>query len=211
MGVPRSGKLSSEWEPARSLSKVIIPGFSKLIKTFLVSFADRPKAPYLLIDSRRLDAGNIFIPVKENSELSLACVSEGGNPKPVLSWEILLSPGVDRHAQKISHELTHLEEVKKEGAVSVNIIYSAKITMVIYKAECKWYSGTHSPLVDGGKEWSGVTSNLWRTVSLQAQQHPVRVVVVVLLCGQKQIETFHGTCSSRFPLMMPKSIIISII
>lgn len=87
---------------------------SKLIKTFLVSFADRPKAPYLLIDSRRLDAGNIFIPVKENSELSLACVSEGGNPKPVLTWEILLSPGVDRHAQKISHELTHLEEVKKD-------------------------------------------------------------------------------------------------
>lgn len=64
----------------------------------------------MLIDSRQLDAGNIFIPVKENSELVLACVSEGGNPKPALSWEILLSPGVDRHAQKISHELTHLEE-----------------------------------------------------------------------------------------------------
>lgn len=79
-----------------------------------MSFADRPKEPYLLIDSRRLDAGNMFIPVKENSELSLACVSEGGNPKPVLSWEILLSPGVDRHAQKISHELTHLDDVKKD-------------------------------------------------------------------------------------------------
>lgn len=101
-----------------------------------MSLADRPKAPYLLIDSRRLDAGNIFIPVKENSELSLACVSEGGNPKPVLTWEILLSPGVDRHAQKISHELTHLEEAKKEEAVSSNIIYSAKITVVIYKTKC---------------------------------------------------------------------------
>lgn len=48
------------------------------------SNADRPKPPYLLIDSRRLDAGNIFVPVKENSELTLACISEGGNPKPQL-------------------------------------------------------------------------------------------------------------------------------
>ncbi|XP_055691859.1 uncharacterized protein LOC129794946 isoform X2 [Lutzomyia longipalpis] len=75
---------------------------------------DRPKPPYLLIDSRRLDAGNIFVPVKENSELSLACVSEGGNPKPVLTWEILLSPGVDRHAQKVTAELTQLQEVKND-------------------------------------------------------------------------------------------------
>ncbi|GAB0086968.1 uncharacterized protein DMENIID0001_012050 [Sergentomyia squamirostris] len=75
---------------------------------------DRPKPPYLLIDSRRLDAGNIFVPVKENSELSLACVSEGGNPKPVLTWEILLSPGVDRHAQKVTAELTQLQDVKND-------------------------------------------------------------------------------------------------
>uniref|UniRef100_A0A1B0CH15 Ig-like domain-containing protein n=1 Tax=Lutzomyia longipalpis TaxID=7200 RepID=A0A1B0CH15_LUTLO len=75
---------------------------------------NRPKPPYLLIDSRRLDAGNIFVPVKENSELSLACVSEGGNPKPVLTWEILLSPGVDRHAQKVTAELTQLQEVKND-------------------------------------------------------------------------------------------------
>lgn len=72
----------------------------------------------------------MFIPVKENSELSLACVSEGGNPKPVLTWEILLSPGVDRHAQKISHELTHLEEVKKEAVSSS--IYSAKIISIVW-------------------------------------------------------------------------------
>ncbi|XP_011186824.2 uncharacterized protein LOC105214855 [Zeugodacus cucurbitae] len=75
---------------------------------------DRPKPPYLLIDSRRLDAGNIFVPVKENSELNLACVSEGGNPKPTLTWEVLLSPGVDRHAQKVSAEVLELEEVKND-------------------------------------------------------------------------------------------------
>ncbi|XP_037888310.1 uncharacterized protein LOC119636778 isoform X1 [Glossina fuscipes] len=75
---------------------------------------DRPKPPYLLIDSRRLDAGNIFVPVKENSELNLACVSEGGNPKPTLTWEVLLSPGVDRHAQKVSVEDMELEEIKNE-------------------------------------------------------------------------------------------------
>ncbi|CAD7088990.1 unnamed protein product [Hermetia illucens] len=75
---------------------------------------DRPKAPYLLIDSRRLDAGNIFVPVKENSELNLACISEGGNPKPTLTWEVLLSPGVDHHAQKVAAEVLELEEVKND-------------------------------------------------------------------------------------------------
>lgn len=68
----------------------------------------------MLIDSRRLDAGNIFVPVKENSELNLACVSEGGNPRPTLTWEVLLSPGVDRHAQKVSAEVLELEEIKNE-------------------------------------------------------------------------------------------------
>lgn len=77
-------------------------------------FTDRPKPPYLLIDSRRLDAGNIFVPVKENSELNLACVSEGGNPRPTLTWEVLLSPGVDRHAQKVSAEVLELEEIKND-------------------------------------------------------------------------------------------------
>ncbi|XP_058065532.1 uncharacterized protein LOC131215164 [Anopheles bellator] len=75
---------------------------------------DPPKAPYLLIDSRRLDASNMFIPAKENAELTLACVSEGGNPKPLLSWEVLLSPGLDRHAQKLSTDVLELQEIKKE-------------------------------------------------------------------------------------------------
>ncbi|KAH8319798.1 hypothetical protein KR074_006106, partial [Drosophila pseudoananassae] len=75
---------------------------------------DRPKPPYLLIDGRRLDASNLFVPVKENSELNLACVSEGGNPRPTLTWEVLLSPGVDRHAQKVSAEVLELEEIKGE-------------------------------------------------------------------------------------------------
>ncbi|XP_049298245.1 uncharacterized protein LOC125771564 [Anopheles funestus] len=75
---------------------------------------DPPKVPYLLIDSRRLDAGNMFIPVKENAELTLACVSEGGNPRPTLTWEVLLSPGLDRHAQKLSNDVLELQEIKKD-------------------------------------------------------------------------------------------------
>ncbi|XP_053668118.1 uncharacterized protein LOC128718520 [Anopheles marshallii] len=75
---------------------------------------DPPKEPYLLIDSRRLDAGNMFIPVKENAELTLACVSEGGNPRPTLTWEVLLSPGLDRHAQKLSNDVLELQEIKKD-------------------------------------------------------------------------------------------------
>lgn len=84
----------------------------------MVEIVDRPKPPYLLIDSRRLDAGNIFVPVKENSELTLACISEGGNPKPILSWEVLISPGVDRHSQKVSAEVLELQEIKNEVKIS---------------------------------------------------------------------------------------------
>lgn len=75
---------------------------------------DRPKPPFLLIDSRRLDPGNMFVPVKENSELNLACIAEGGNPKPTLTWEVLLSPGLDRHAQKVATDVLELQEVKSE-------------------------------------------------------------------------------------------------
>lgn len=88
-----------------------------------MKIADRPKAPYLLIDSRRLDAGNSFVPVKENSELTLACISEGGNPKPILSWEVLISPGVDRHSQKVSADVLELQEIKNEVAIFFPSLY----------------------------------------------------------------------------------------
>lgn len=73
----------------------------------------------MLIDSRRLDAGNIFVPVKESSELSLACVTEGGNPKPTLTWEVLLSPGVERHAQKVAAELLELQEFRSDKVCTI--------------------------------------------------------------------------------------------
>lgn len=85
---------------------------------------DRPKPPYLLIDSRRLDPGNMFVPVKENSELNLACIAEGGNPKPTLSWEVLLSPGLDRHAQKVATDVLELQEVKSEKVGCVVYFYN---------------------------------------------------------------------------------------
>jgi hypothetical protein len=54
-------------------------------------FAEEPKPPYLLIDGRRLDPGNLFIPIRENADLSVECVVEGGNPKPRLSWLLMPS------------------------------------------------------------------------------------------------------------------------
>ncbi|XP_054283660.1 protein turtle homolog B-like isoform X2 [Macrosteles quadrilineatus] len=52
---------------------------------------DPPRPPYLLIDGRRLDPGNLFVPVKENTNLTIECVSEGGSPSPTLQW--VLIPG----------------------------------------------------------------------------------------------------------------------
>ncbi|KAI5736632.1 hypothetical protein M8J76_005567 [Diaphorina citri] len=45
-----------------------------------------PREPYLSIDGRRLDASNLFIPVKENQALTIECIVEGGNPRPSLHW-----------------------------------------------------------------------------------------------------------------------------
>ncbi|KAL6266681.1 hypothetical protein P5V15_003520 [Pogonomyrmex californicus] len=50
-----------------------------------------PRGTYLLIDGRRLDPGNQFVPVKEGSELTLECAAEGGNPPPILAWGMTLS------------------------------------------------------------------------------------------------------------------------
>ncbi|XP_035744207.1 irregular chiasm C-roughest protein-like isoform X2 [Vespa mandarinia] len=52
---------------------------------------EAPRGTYLLIDGRRLDPGNQFVPVKEGSELTLECAAEGGNPPPVLAWGMILS------------------------------------------------------------------------------------------------------------------------
>ncbi|XP_025267892.1 hemicentin-2 isoform X4 [Camponotus floridanus] len=52
---------------------------------------EAPRGTYLLIDGRRLDPGNQFVPVKEGSELTLECAAEGGNPPPVLVWGMTLS------------------------------------------------------------------------------------------------------------------------
>lgn len=61
----------------------------------LILFSDRPRNPYLVIDGRRLDPGNLFIPVKENTELSVTCVVEGGNPPPTIKWSLLFPPNSD--------------------------------------------------------------------------------------------------------------------
>lgn len=44
----------------------------------------------------------------------MACISEGGNPKPILSWEVLISPGIDRHSQKVSADVLELQEINNE-------------------------------------------------------------------------------------------------
>lgn len=57
----------------------------------MLRIAEEPKTPYLLMDGRRLDPGNLFIPIKENNDLSVECVVEGGNPRPKLNWLLVPS------------------------------------------------------------------------------------------------------------------------
>ncbi|KYN01573.1 hypothetical protein ALC62_07755, partial [Cyphomyrmex costatus] len=62
--------------------------FGKPVKLVVL---EAPRGTYLLIDGRRLDPGNQFVPVKEGSELTLECAAEGGNPPPILAWGMTLS------------------------------------------------------------------------------------------------------------------------
>lgn len=62
--------------------------FGRTVKLVVL---EAPRGTYLLIDGRRLDPGNQFVPVKEGSELTLECAAEGGNPPPILAWGMTLS------------------------------------------------------------------------------------------------------------------------
>ncbi|XP_050529013.1 CD166 antigen homolog A [Daktulosphaira vitifoliae] len=89
---------------------------------------ETPKEPYLLIDGRRLDPGNLFVPVKENMDLSIECVVEGGNPMPSLHW--LLLPGNSNldNDENMSSGLLQSNDSYQEQDVSRS---SAKIQRVL--------------------------------------------------------------------------------
>lgn len=97
-----------------------------------------PRPPYLTFDGRRLDASNLFIPVKENAEIALSCVSEGGNPKPLLTWEMLLNPSVDHHSPKLPPDSLEVQVIKtkekdKDYKINSGAKSDAKLS-IIYRA-----------------------------------------------------------------------------
>ncbi|XP_049800249.1 uncharacterized protein LOC126235575 [Schistocerca nitens] len=63
-----------------------------------------PHAVFLEVDGRRLDPGNVFLPVLEGSALAVGCVAEGGEPPPRLSWRLALAGQPDAQAQPQQHQ-----------------------------------------------------------------------------------------------------------
>lgn len=82
---------------------------------FLIS--DAPKKAYLMIDNRILDPGNPFIPVKENSDLTVCCVVDEGNPKPQLSWELTLGSSALLEIPEVPLEVLNLTETVRDQKV----------------------------------------------------------------------------------------------
>ncbi|KAI4470019.1 reverse transcriptase [Holotrichia oblita] len=76
-----------------------------------------PRKPYLLIDNRILDPGNLFIPVKENTDLTVSCVVDGGNPRPTLSWELTLGSLALLDAPEVPYQALNLSETVREQKV----------------------------------------------------------------------------------------------
>ncbi|XP_068083825.1 CD166 antigen homolog [Anabrus simplex] len=71
-----------------------------------------PKAPYFEVDGRRLDPGNVFLPVTEGAALSVWCVAEGGHPPPKLFWRLYMSnptPQLNTTNTKVAHQYVRSE------------------------------------------------------------------------------------------------------
>nr|XP_022917811.1 muscle M-line assembly protein unc-89 [Onthophagus taurus]XP_022917812.1 muscle M-line assembly protein unc-89 [Onthophagus taurus] len=92
-------------------------GFVVTGKPIQLTVLDPPKKPYLLIDNRILDPGNLFIPVKENTDLTVSCVVDGGNPKPSLSWELTLGSLALLDAPEVPFQALNLTETVREQKV----------------------------------------------------------------------------------------------
>lgn len=64
-----------------------------------------PRSLYLAVDGRRLDPGNLFLPVKEGAELAVSCVVEGGHPPANLAWLLIPhhTPGLNTSGGSHAH------------------------------------------------------------------------------------------------------------
>ncbi|KAG5899230.1 hypothetical protein JTB14_035415 [Gonioctena quinquepunctata] len=82
-----------------------------------LTIVDAPKKAYLMIDNRILDPGNPFIPVKENSDLTVSCVVDEGNPKPQLSWELALGSSALLEIPEVPLEVLNLTETVRDQKI----------------------------------------------------------------------------------------------
>ncbi|KAK9885812.1 hypothetical protein WA026_013683 [Henosepilachna vigintioctopunctata] len=85
-------------------------------KSFKID-VEPPKKAYLMIDNRILDPGNPFIPVKENSDLTVSCVVDEGNPKPALSWELRLGSLALLDVPEIPLDVLNITETQRDQSV----------------------------------------------------------------------------------------------
>lgn len=79
--------------------------------------SDAPKKAYLMIDNRILDPGNPFIPVKENADLTVSCVVDEGNPKPSLSWDLVLGSLALLDAPELPLDVLNVSETIRDQKV----------------------------------------------------------------------------------------------
>ena len=92
-----------------------------------------PRAPYLLLDQRRLDPTNLFVPIREHGALAVECVVEGGNPAPAITWQMVLA---DRVLTRLNPEeavgdLESSTVVDKPTGLSGHLSSSARIGNVL--------------------------------------------------------------------------------
>ncbi|XP_074028065.1 irregular chiasm C-roughest protein teiresias [Leptinotarsa decemlineata] len=92
-------------------------GFVVQGRPIQLTILDAPKKAYLMIDNRILDPGNPFIPVKENSDLTVSCVVDEGNPKPQLSWELALGSSALLEIPEVPLEVLNLTETVRDQKI----------------------------------------------------------------------------------------------
>ncbi|XP_034244973.1 basement membrane-specific heparan sulfate proteoglycan core protein, partial [Thrips palmi] len=90
-----------------------------------------PRPPYLLLDGRRLDPTNLFVPMREHGALDVECVVEAGNPAPSVTWQMLLAERPYQYQDENVDDLVSSNTVDKPTGLGGHLSSSARVEHIL--------------------------------------------------------------------------------
>ncbi|XP_052122291.1 immunoglobulin superfamily member 10 isoform X2 [Frankliniella occidentalis] len=90
-----------------------------------------PRPPYLLLDGRRLDPTNLFVPMREHGTLDVECVVEAGNPAPTVTWQMLLAERLLPRLDEAVDDLVSTVAVDKPTGLGGHLSSQARVQHIV--------------------------------------------------------------------------------